>query len=34
MNRHGPFLVSLEYPKWAQNPKYGQRVAVPSASFA
>lgn len=34
VRRHGPFLVSLEYPKWAQNPKYGQRVAVRSASFA
>lgn len=33
-NRHGPFFVSLEYPKWAQNHKYGQRVAAPSASFA
>ena len=34
VRRHGPFLVSLEYPKWAQNPKYGQRVAVRSACFA
>nr|DAP08077.1 MAG TPA: hypothetical protein [Caudoviricetes sp.] len=34
VRRHGPFLVSLEYPKWAQNPKYGQCVAVRSACFA
>ena len=30
VRRHGPFLVSLEYPKLPPNPKYGQRVAVPS----
>ena len=34
VRRHGPFLVSLEYPKLPPNPKYGQRVAVPSACFA
>nr|DAX46732.1 MAG TPA: hypothetical protein [Caudoviricetes sp.] len=34
VRRHGPFFVSLEYPKLPPNPKYGQRIAAPSASFA